>query len=129
MSIAVMVLGESGSGKSRSLKHLDPKTTMVIQPIRKPLPFKSAGWEQFNKDNPTGSVVVTDQYDLIKRCILNAEKWGKNVIVIDDAQYIMVNESLRRSSETGFTKFTDMAKGYVDLVTTAADRDWETKTM
>lgn len=123
MSVSVMVLGESGSGKSRSLKHLDPKTTMVIQPIRKPLPFKSTGWEQFNKENPTGSVVVTDQYDLIKRCILNAEKWGKNVIVIDDAQYIMVNESLRRSSETGFTKFTDMAKGYVDLVTTAANAD------
>lgn len=123
MSIAVMVLGESGSGKSRSMKHLDPETTMVIQPVRKPLPFKSANWKPFNKDNPTGSVVVTDQYDLIKRCILNAEKWGKKVIVIDDAQYIMVNESLRRSSETGFTKFTDMAKGYVDLVTTAANAD------
>lgn len=121
MSIAVMVLGESGAGKSRSMINLDPAKTLVIQPIKKPLPFRSANWKPFTKDNPEGSIVVTDSHDTIKRCIMSAQSWGKDHVIIDDAQYIMVNESLRRSSETGFNKFTEMAKGYVDLVTTAAN--------
>ncbi len=121
MSIAVMVLGESGAGKSRSMKHLNPADTLVIQPIRKPLPFRSANWQPFCKDNPQGSVMVTDHIPTIIKCIVNAEKWGKQHVVIDDAQYIMVNESLRRCAETGFTKFTEMAKGYVDLIHAAAN--------
>ncbi|RUR52737.1 AAA family ATPase [Vreelandella populi] len=121
MSYAVMVLGESGAGKSRSMKNLNPDDTLVIQPIRKPLPFRSAGWGAFSKDNPDGSVIVTDNIPNIIKCVVNAEKWGKKHVVIDDAQYIMVNESLRRSAETGFTKFTEMAKGYVDLVHAAAN--------
>ncbi|WP_442486760.1 hypothetical protein [Halomonas litopenaei] len=121
MSYAVMVLGESGAGKSRSMKHLNPEDTLVVQPIRKPLPFRSAGWLPFSQDNPKGSVVVTDNIPTIIKCIVNAEKWGKQCVVIDDAQYIMVNESLRRCAETGFTKFTEMAKGYVDLIHAAAN--------
>lgn len=116
-----MILGESGAGKSRSMKHLNPADTLVIQPIRKPLPFRSANWQPFCKDNPQGAVMVTDHIPTIIKCIVNAEKWGKQNVVIDDAQYIMVNESLRRCGETGFTKFTEMAKGYVDLIHAAAN--------
>lgn len=121
MSIAVMILGESGAGKSRSMKHLTPADTLLVQPIRKPLPFRSAGWQAFNKENPQGSVMVTDHIPTIIKCIVNAKTWGKSHVVIDDAQYIMVNESLRRCGETGFTKFTEMAKGYVDLIHAAAN--------
>jgi len=123
MSIPVMVLGESGSGKSRSIKNLDPAKTLVIQPVRKPLPFRGADWKPFSKENPQGSVIVSDHVPTIIKCIVNAEKWGKHRVIIDDAQYIMVNESLRRSAETGFAKFTEMAKNYVDLVHAAANAD------
>lgn len=123
MAIPVMILGDSGSGKTRSLKRLNPKETILIQPIKKPLPFKDAGWDKFDLAAKSGSVLRTDDYSVIKSICLNAHKKGVKQIIIDDAQYIMLNESLRRSAETGFAKFTDMAKSYVDLVTTIANCD------
>ena len=116
MSIPVMIIGDSGTGKTRSLKHLKPEETFIIQPERKPLPFKSSDWKRWNNETKSGSVVVTDNYDNIKKVIGSASRVGKKFVVIDDAQYIMLNEELRRSDENGFKKFTDMAKNYVGLV-------------
>jgi hypothetical protein len=116
MSIPVMIIGDSGTGKTRSLKHLNPEETFIIQPERKPLPFRSSGWKRWNNETKSGSIVVTDNYDNIKKVIGSASKVGKKFVVIDDAQYIMLNEELRRSDENGYKKFTDIAKGYVGLV-------------
>jgi len=121
MAIPVMILGESGSGKTRSLKDLDPKETILIQPIKKPLPFRAKGWDKFDLKTKTGSVLRTDDYSVIKSICINAHKKGVKQVIVDDSQYIMLNESLRRSDENGFKKFTDMAKGYVDLITTIAN--------
>ena len=121
MSIPVMILGESGSGKSTSIEYLGAEKTLVIQPIKKPLPFKSKDWLPFDQKTKKGSVVHSDNYDTIKKIVNNAERLGKEYVVIDDANYIMVNESLRRADETGFRKFSDMARGYVDLVTHVAN--------
>jgi len=123
MAYPVMILGESGSGKTRSIKNLTPSETLIVQPIKKPLPFRSAGWVDFDAKTKKGSVVQTDSYEVIKKLCLNAHKAGYKQIIIDDAQYIMMNESLRRSDEVGFKKFTDMAKGYVDLITTITNSD------
>lgn len=123
MAIPVMILGDSGSGKTRSLKHLDPKETILIQPIKKPLPFRAKGWDKFDMATKTGSVLRTDDYNLIKNICLNAHKKGIKQVIVDDAQYIMMNESLRRSDETGFKKFVEFAKSYVDLITTIANSE------
>lgn len=123
MAYPVMILGESGSGKTRSIKNLDPSETIIVQPIKKPLPFRSAKWVEFDVKEKKGSVIRTDSYEAIKKLCLNAHRVGYKQIIIDDAQYIMMNESLRRSDETGFKKFTDMAKGYVDLITTITNSD------
>lgn len=117
MAIPIMVLGDSGSGKTRSAKNLNPDETLIIQPIKKPLPFRSAAWKQWNKAERTGSVVKADKYQVIKSWIDAAESLGKTTIVIDDAQYIMLSDEFRRSDETGFKKFVEMAKDYVDLIT------------
>lgn len=117
MAIPIMILGESGSGKTRSAKNLNPEETLIIQPIKKPLPFRSAAWKQWNKADKTGSVIKADKYGIIKSWIDAAESLGKKFIIIDDAQYIMLCDELRRSDETGFKKFVEMAKDYVDLVT------------
>jgi type II secretory pathway predicted ATPase ExeA len=117
MAIPIMVLGESGSGKTRSAKNLDPAETLIIQPIKKPLPFRSSEWKAWNKETKSGSVYQTDDYKMIKRWIDGAEIIGKKYVIIDDAQYLMLSAELRRSDETGYKKFTEMARDYVDLVT------------
>lgn len=119
MSTATMILGKSGTGKSTSLRNLDPASTLLIQVIRKPLPFRSAGWTYYNKDsNPTGNVFVTESWADI---ITLMRKTKRRVIVIDDFQYLMANEFMRRSDEKGYDKFTDIAKHAWEVLTVASD--------
>ncbi|MCR1838709.1 ATP-binding protein [Pasteurella caecimuris] len=103
MSIATLILGESGTGKSTSLRNLDPKKTLLIQSIHKPLPFRPKGWQIF--DGKKGNIFVTDNADEI--CHYMA-KTRRDIIVIDDYQYIMANEFMRRGTEKGYDKFTDI---------------------
>lgn len=98
MSIATLILGESGGGKSASLREVDPDTSLLIQTIKKPLPFRSTGWKP----------VVTDNWEKIIHCMKLAHSKGRDKIFIDDFQYMLANEFMRRSTETGFTKFTDI---------------------
>jgi len=50
MSIATLVLGQSGTGKSTSLRHLNPNDVLLIQAIKKPLPFRSKDWKALTKE-------------------------------------------------------------------------------
>ena len=59
MSYACLVLGESGSGKTCSLRNFDPTKCLLIQPLRKPLPFRNNGWKEKTRENPNGNVYVT----------------------------------------------------------------------
>ena len=61
MSIPIMILGDSSVGKTRSAKFLNPNDTFIIQPVRKPLPFKSSDWKRWDNETKTGSIVVTDK--------------------------------------------------------------------
>lgn len=114
-----MILGESGRGKSRSLKDLNPDETLVFKSISKPFPFRSADWKPFDKTTKTGSIVNTDNYGVIMNGIKAAKSVGKKVVVIDDAQYLMSNEFMNKSHVKGFDKFTEMAKNMWSLLNTA----------
>jgi len=122
MGISVMILGESGMGKSRSIKSLNPEETLVIKSISKPFPFRSAGWNKFDPATKKGSIWSTDNYDVIKKAIVGAKSLGKNVVVIDDAQYLMANEFMNKSAVKGFDKFTEIAKNMWELLTTANEK-------
>jgi len=122
MGISVMILGESGRGKSRSIKNLNPEETLVIKSINKPFPFRSAEWKKITKENPKGSIYTTDNYDAIKQALIKAKSIGKKVIVIDDAQYLMANEFMNKSSVKGFDKFTEIAKNMWELITVANEK-------
>lgn len=107
MSIAVMILGNSGSGKSTSLRNLNPTHTMLIQCIKKPLPFKAVGWKVRANLKDDGNVIQTDNPATIEMIMRKAPH---EIVVIDDYQAVMVNALMSRSSEKGYDKFTDIAK-------------------
>lgn len=123
MSIATLILGQSGTGKTTSLRNLDPAHTLLIQAVRKPLPFRAIGWGWFDKDkNPTGNIFVTDQATQIIKLMKGTKR---DVIVLDDFQYILANEFMRRvlDKETGnaaFAKYNEIAHNAWSILMTAS---------
>lgn len=117
MSTATMIIGESGTGKSTSLRNMKPEEVLLIQAVRKPLPFRSSEWKPCTKANPSGSVICTDNAQTI---IGAMSRTAKSIVIIDDFQYILANAFMRRSAETGFQKFTDIAKDAWDILMAAA---------
>ncbi len=114
MSNTTIILGTSGSGKSTSLRNLDPKTTFICNVLDKPLPFRGykshykpiIGWNDVDNN-----YYSTDDYVRLIRCIkmVNESRSDIKVLVIDDFNYVMCNEFMRRASEKGFEKFSEMA--------------------
>lgn len=115
MSIATLILGQSGTGKTTSLRNLDPNDVLLIQAVKKPLPFRSSEWKYLTKDG--GSMYVCDKP--IEICeIMTRTK--KKIIIIDDNQYIMANEFMRRSMEKSFDKFTEIGRNMWDIFNKAS---------
>lgn len=102
IAIPCLILGESGTGKSASMRNFSKGELAIINVAGKPLPFKN--------DLP---MVVTDRYPEIVNALM---KMKAKSAVIDDAQYLLANEFMRRSGEMGFQKFTDIAKNYWSLI-------------
>jgi len=121
MSIVTMILGESGTGKSTSLRNLNPARTLLIQAIGKPLPFRSPNWQLYDeKINRNGNIVVSDQSIKI---INDMQRTARPVIVIDDFQYIMANEYMRRAKDKDpnqYQKFVDIGKNTWDILNAAS---------
>ncbi len=105
MAIIVMVYGQSGTGKSTSLRNFKPEDVCIVNVSGKPLPFKNKH-KTFN----------TDDYISIEAAI---QKAPAKSIVIDDATYLMTGEYMRTAKVTGYQKFTDLALNYYALVKTA----------
>lgn len=116
MSITTIVIGESGTGKSASLRNFDPANTLLIQSVKKPLPFKAGNWQRHEAGKP-GNILVCDESDKIVKMM---SKTGRKVIILDDFQYILANEYMRRSAETGYQKFTDIGKHAWEVITAAS---------
>lgn len=102
MATGVLILGESGTGKSASLRNFQKHEVGIINVVGKPLPFKN-----------NLQMANTDNYIQIEK-ILKASH--TKTVVIDDAQYLLCNEFMRRTSEVGFQKFTDIAKNFWTLI-------------
>ena len=104
MGIAVLVIGESGSGKTASLRNFQENDVSILNVASKPLPFK-------NKNKLKMANKAT--YSMIKGAVSSGRTPS---YVIDDAQYLMAFESFDKVNETGYTKFTTMAKNYEDML-------------
>ena len=102
MGIPVLILGESGSGKTFAIKNMDPEKVGVFLVEKPRLPFR----KQFRcKQNAT--------YMDILRTLADPKL---KQYVIDDSQYLLVNEFFDRASEIGYQKFTDMALNFRNLI-------------
>lgn len=102
MGIPVLVLGESGSGKSASLRNFEADDVSIFNVAAKPLPFR--------KKLP---MKATSDYNAIVNGISKSQK---KAFVIDDSQYLMCFESFARVKETGYGKYTDFALHFYNLV-------------
>lgn len=102
MGIPVLILGESGSGKSCSLRNFEKDEVVIYNVAGKPLPFR----KQLNKADNTN-------YQQIKA---NMAKGNFKRYVIDDSQYLMAFEMFDKAKETGYNKFTDVALNFRNLI-------------
>lgn len=107
MGLPVLIIGESGSGKSTSMRNFQPGELGIINVSRKPLPFHTSL-----------KCVNTDNYMQIDDTITKAKAKS---LVIDDAQYLMANEFMRNAKVNGYQKFTDIALNFWTLVQTVVN--------
>lgn len=119
MAIPVLIIGRSGSGKTYSLKNFKADEVGVISVEKGRLPFRSdIKVAKVPKDPTKGEARDAAQlnaakYSWIMRTIQNAKTKS---IVIDDSQYLLVNELFDRTYEKGYDKFTSMAQKFRDLI-------------
>lgn len=102
MGVPVLIMGETGSGKTYSIKSMDPEEVGIFSVEKGRLPFKG-----------DFKVVPKATYGKINK-IFQEPKLKR--YVIDDSQYLLVNDYFDRAKDTGFQKFTDMALAFRNLV-------------
>lgn len=104
MGVAVLILGESGSGKSASMRNFNENDVRILNVASKPLPFRN-----------TNKLKKADKatYGMIKGAVSSGQTLS---YVVDDAQYLMAFESFDKANETGYSKFTTMAKNYQEML-------------
>lgn len=130
MAIPVLIIGRSGSGKTYSLKNFKSNEVGVISVEKGRLPFKSdIKVAKVPKDPTKGEARDAAQLNAAKYTwIMNAIKTAKvKAVVIDDSQYLLVNELFDRTYEKGYDKFTSMAQKFRDLIHFVNDLEEEDK--
>ena len=113
MAQSVLVIADSGTGKSTSIRSLDPKETFIINIANKPLPFK--GWKKnysnISKDNTKGNMTSASSAPGIIKAMqhVNDKMPHITTLVVDDWQYMSSFEYFDRANEKGYDKFTSIA--------------------
>lgn len=117
MSHVICIAGESGTGKTTSMRELDPKTTLYIDCDKKGLSWK--GWKsQFNGESKNYLVTDFPQVALQALRKVNEQKNMSHikVVVVDTINGLMVADEMRRSKEKGYDKWQDLAQSIYELI-------------
>lgn len=124
MADLIAVVGASGSGKSTSLRNLDPETTFIINVAGKPLPFKGfkKNYKQLVQNPETkkleGNLYNTSDVAKIGQVLRVIDKTRPEIrtVIIEDAQYLMAFEAMDRASEKSYDKFTQIASNFYSVL-------------
>ena len=104
MANVCLIMGASGTGKSTSIKTLDPKETVIFNVLKKRLPFKGSN-SLYNAENK--NMFNVDSHDAIVSYLqsINTNANAKNVknVIIDDITYVMRKEYFKTAKQTGLT--------------------------
>lgn len=117
MSKVICIAGESGSGKTTSMRNLDPETTMYIDCDKKGLSWK--GWRsQYNGDKKNYLKTDFPQVALQALKKIDKEEQYKHirVVVVDTINGLMIADEMRRCKEKGYDKWQDLAQSIYDLI-------------
>lgn len=115
MSNFAIILGDTGSGKSTSIKSLNPKETVIINVLGKRLPFKGSN-SMYNTENK--NLFVMSDYNSILSMLDAINKNAPHVknVVLDDVVYIMRLEFFDRSKERGYDKYNELADHFRKII-------------
>lgn len=115
MANNIIVMGKSGTGKSTSIKGLDPKETVVINTLRKRLPFKGSA-SMYNAENK--NLFNLENYTDVIRYLELIDSKATHVknIVLDDSIFVMRKEFFSRAKEAGYGKFTELAAHFQQII-------------
>ncbi len=106
MAQKTLIMGESGTGKSTSMRNCNPANTAIINPVGKPLPFKGK-FEMLNGVTESRKIVQFMK-DVVAK--------GKKIIVVDDFQYILSIPYMNRINEAGWDKWNDFGANYFEII-------------
>jgi len=91
MANMIMILGESGTGKSTSIENLNEKETFIIQAVDKPLPFKSfkKRYSLRSKENPKGNRFISDRPEIIMKILSIEATWMNSLQLSNIVSYLL----------------------------------------
>jgi len=118
MGMKILVIGESGTGKSTSIRNLNPDSTFILNVINKTLPFKGALKKFYpSTKEKKGNMYATHDPEKILELIERIDKNAPNIktLIIDDFQYVMSYDYLK-CEDKGFTKFDTIAKNMWKII-------------
>lgn len=112
MSNAILIIGESGTGKSTSIRTLPPQETFIINFADKPLPFRGykKNYTPLSTDGTSGNVYVADEHTKIIRAInlVNTKRTEIKYLILDDFGFTISGEFMRKAQMKGYDKFTEI---------------------
>lgn len=106
MAKKILIMGESGTGKTASLRNFSPDEIAIVNPVGKPLPFRG---RYDTLDGETDSRAITE-------FMKNSVARGKEIIVVDDFQYILSIPYMNRIKEAGWDKWNDFGSNYFEII-------------
>lgn len=114
MAQKILIMGESGTGKTTSLRNLNPALTAIVNPVGKPMPFKENNGKFTVLNNETKSSHIV-------AWMRGQVNDGKKIIIVDDFQYLLSLPYMNRIREPGWDKWNDFGADYFSIINVCAE--------